>query len=206
MKKINVLVSFLLIFFSGSVFSQGTTEQSKTWSWTATLGNYYFGGTSTLNSGIGLHQFTSDSEAISIELLAGTNFDFLSSIGGNTVNASSKKLGFYWKSFPKKSFYFRTGLQADSIHYEVKHYAFLSGTNTKQTADLVSYSLFLGLGNQWIIRNFTIGCDWFGIYVPFAESGYTESSDGTPSSDWDVRGRMRWTRISVLNFYLGMVF
>lgn len=212
MKKISF---FALAFVSTLVFADSSGSNSggsqsnrgnKSWGWLVDVGNLTFGNVNAFGVGGGVNLFVSGNSVISAELGSGTNYDFLSSFVGDTVNASTNWQGLYYKGFVSNSFYLKTGIEATQIHYRVTHYPLIVSSYS-QSAYINLYSAVLAIGNQWQRSSFTIGCDWIALDVPIANSGYSETVSGTPSgTPWDLKSDLTKTGGTFGRFYLGMNF
>lgn len=178
----------------------------KRWGWVGQAGNLTLVNRATFGIGAGVLYYFNGRNVSSIELGSGSNYDFVSSFGGDTVNSHDTRFGVYHKIFVANSFYFKGGLETNQVHYNVVHYPLFSGPSYSQSADIRLYSVFLGLGNHWQIRKLTIGCDWAALMVPFANSGYKEESIGTPFSTWDLKARLTAVGLVVGRFYIGMSY
>ncbi len=214
MKVLAILLLLTSSFLSAAETESPTTDvgrsraarADKTWGWVGQAGNLTLVNRSTFGVGAGFLYYLSTDNVLSFEIGAGTNYDFTSSFAGDTVNSHDRRIGFYYKGFVSNSFYLKTGLEINHVHYNVVHYPLFGGSSFSQTADVRLYSVFFGVGNQWQINKLTIGCDWAALMVPFANSHYSEESSGTPFSVWDLKARLTSVGLIVGRFYIGMSF
>ena len=176
----------------------------KKWGWVGQFGNFTMANRDTFGFGAGLLYYINGDHVLSVEAGTGTNYDWVSSLAGDTVNGSDSRFGVYDKIFVGNSFYLKAGIEADHVRYEVTHYPILS-EKYSQKADIDLYSVFLGLGNHWQIGKLTIGCDWFGVMLPFANANFSETDVGT-GSGWDLKDRLTKTGLIATRGYIGMSF
>ena len=179
-------------------------RMNKKWGFVGQVGNYTIVNRNTVGGGAGVMYYLNADHVLSVEMGIGTNYDWLSSVGGDTVNSQDSRLGVYDKIFFGNSFYLKGGLEASHVHYKVNHYP-LWASNSVQTADVDLFSVFLGLGNHWQKEHFTIGCDWVGAVIPFANANYTEKDEGgTPY--WNLQERLLQPGIIAARVYIGASF
>jgi hypothetical protein len=177
------------------------------WGLVGQLGNITVGNRAMTGSGAGIYYYLSGHDVMTLEAGAGTNYDFTSSVVGDTVNGRDRRVGVYYKKFTGNTLYFKTGLQADHVDYKVTHYPLFLGPTTTQEASIDLYSLYLGIGNHWQIKQFTIGCDWAAVVVPIAHANYSETNSAPASSDnWDLKKRLTAVGGVVTRFYVGVGF
>ncbi len=177
------------------------------WGVVGQLGNITVGNRDTTGMGVGVSHYLSGQDELSFEAGAGTNYRTFSSILGDSVSGSDRRMGAYYKKFTGNTFYLKTGIQVDHVDYKVTHHPFFWGNITTQEASIDLYSLYLGIGNHWQLRRFTIGCDWAAIVVPFAHANFSESNSAPgASSNWDLKQRLTAVGGVVTRFYIGMGF
>ncbi len=179
---------------------------SKKWAWVGQAGDLYFGGQDSMGIGTAMLYYLNQDSILSFELGVGTNTDFWDSIVGDTVNGNNSRVGFYYKWFATNSFYLKGGLEERNIHFNVVHYPVLGGSSNSQTADINLYSVWFGIGNQWDIKRLIIGCDWVGVSLPFANSGFSETDSGPALSPWDLKSRLTAASLDIGRFYIGLSF
>jgi hypothetical protein len=91
------------------------------------------------------------------------------------------------KHFTGNSFYVKGGIDYRRINYAYTYsnFALFGGNlNDPQSSYEFNASSFTGsivIGNQWQWEGFTLGCDWFGIAMPFASTIHSESIVDTSS-------------------------
>ena len=114
-----------------------------------------------------------------------------------------------YKKFHGNSFYWRGGGMLRTFEYNTNFTEFDKSADTK--VKVSSVGVDFAIGNQWQWDTFTMGCDWFGLFVPLTGS-YTHSRpDGISDSEYDsekneakklsMRGHSQ-----LLRFYLGLSF
>lgn len=136
----------------------------------------------------------------------------------NTFKVESKSVGIHYKQFSGNSFYFKTGLDYNSIQtrYSFSYTSTITPTFQSHVDRIVegdSISAALSIGNQWQWDNFNIGCDWFGLSLPISsntnrKSVTTTFTDGydQAQADADEKDYLKSTQINLLRFYLGASF
>lgn len=83
-------------------------------------------------------------------------------------------------------------------------------SNADFRAEVTTTGAVFALGNMWQLGAFTIGCDWFGLYVPLATTefdfsegpGYNQAS--REDDEKKARGMADQTRVLAARFHLGM--
>ncbi|MDG0817129.1 hypothetical protein [Bdellovibrio svalbardensis] len=134
-------------------------------------------------------------------------------ISGNSIfiddkyELSGSTVGLHYKKFFGNSFYAKIGLDYRSVTYKYK-YPF-TGNQEGFTGESLGAGLVIG--NQWQWENFTLGCDWIGLSLPFAS---TVKSETLTSSDSFYRDELnsaqqRYLRngfAQALRFYVGYTF
>jgi hypothetical protein len=203
-----LFVSSLSSADTGSVDAGGSTPRSHTWGWVGQAGDMYFGPQSSYGIGAGVLYYLNDKSILSAELGVGTNLDFWSSINGDTVNGSNTRIGVYYKRFVTRTFYIKGGLEDRMIDYKVVHYPTFGGYPFSQDSSINLYTVWLGIGNHWQIRqHLIIGCDWVGVSIPFANSGFTETDSGPVLDPWNLKSYLAdHVSVDVGRFYMGMDF
>lgn len=136
-----------------------------------------------------------------------------SGIFGGSYDVEASTFGVHFKKFFGNSFYVRTGI--DQRHIDLKHnYNSIVSSSYNTAYGFKSDSTAVGLviGNQWQWNNFTLGCDWIGMSVPFIQSTSDEYLSANADSI-DVRDleedKRRYSENGIaqgLRFYLGASF
>jgi hypothetical protein len=203
--KILFVLTALFVSLNALAATSEENRADKTWGIVGQLGNFTLGGKSTFGLGLGGLFYVNANNVLSVEIGSGTNFDFLSSFSGDTVNSQDWRLGFYDKAFFSNSFYLKYGLEGNQVHYSVTHYP-VFGTNYNQTANINVYTAYFGVGNHWQINGMTIGCDWFGLQIPLTTSNFSETDTGYGSLTWDLSSRLKSVSGIATRFYMGASF
>jgi hypothetical protein len=178
-------------------------RQDKKWGWFGDVSGLNIGNINMYNLGVGVNYFINPNNLIVAEIGTGTNVDFVSSFGGDTVNGWTNWQGIYYKHFFNNSFYIKGGIEFTEVRYNVTHYEL---TDYSQSAYINLYSLYVAIGNQWQFRTFTLGCDWVAADLPFANTSYSETDVGTPNNAWNLKSNLTNGGLTVARFYLGMNF
>jgi hypothetical protein len=139
-----------------------------------------------------------------------TNQD--SSFGGK-YDVEGSTIGVHYKKFFGNSFYVKAGVDQRHVDLKYSYTSSLSSNfNTAYGFKSDSTAASLVIGNQWQWKNFTLGCDWIGMTVPFIESTSGEFLSANADSI-DVRGlkedKRRLSENGIgqgLRFYLGASF
>jgi len=195
-------------FFCGCIAHAESKRDGKTWGWVGQAGDIYLGGgQDSFGGGAGLLFYLGANAILSVEGGGGTNLDFWNSIGGDTVNGSNARVGVYYSGFVTNSIYIKGGFEDRYLNYNVIHYPDGIPGHYSQTATINLYCLWLGFGNQWNIKDHLIvGADWFGVNVPIANSGYSESDSGAPYGSWDLKSRLTEISVDLVRAYIGMTY
>lgn len=121
---------------------------------------------------------------------------------------SGTAIGVHYKRFIGNSFYVKMGIDYRSVKYDYT-YPF-SGYEEHFEGNSIAAGLVIG--NQWQWDNFTLGCDWVGVSLPFASSVTNEtvasSSDSYYRSSLDD-AEAKYLRngfAQALRFYVGYSF
>lgn len=120
----------------------------------------------------------------------------------------AKNVGLHVKHFVGNSFYYRLGVDYKKIDYEAAFFA-IFGPNSQIAFEGKSYALNLSIGNQWQWENFTLGCDWIGISVPFQykfENEYISSPTAYQNLNAAKDDYVKENSMSFLRFYIGASF
>jgi hypothetical protein len=167
-------------------------------SWFFTFEPIGLGPSGVFAQGLNLGLFLSDRSLLQVELNDGHNYlhdDFLFDWGDKTV-MDGFSAGVYLKRFVSNSFYTKGGIDYRTIDY--KHtddnniFGLSNNPDTIRSFSGESGAVSLAIGNQWQMQNFTIGCDWFGVELPFASRVYNVSySNADESTRRDNRADFR---------------
>lgn len=132
---------------------------------------------------------------------------------GSGYNTEGSSVGVHFKRIFGNSFYIKAGI--DQRHTDLKYNynsSVSSNFNTSYGFKSDSTAASFVIGNQWQWNNFTLGCDWIGMSVPFIESTSGEFLSAN-ADRIDVRNlnedkrRLNENGIAQgLRFYLGASF
>lgn len=122
------------------------------------------------------------------------------------VEYSGSTVGVHYKHFFGNSFYVKTGIDYRSVKFEYQS-AF---STSRESFEGTSVGAGFVIGNQWQWENFTLGCDWIGISVPFASTITSEQAaswdfDNTSLRD-DQERYLHNAYAQALRFYVGYTF
>lgn len=182
-------------------------RSEKNWGWVGQAGDFYFGDrAASVGGGFAFLWYVSPNDVLSVEFGGGGYIGSTSVISGDDVSGSNGRFGIFYKRFVTNSLYLKGGLEARDINYKVEHKDIFSPTYT-QKGYINLYTVWIGIGNQWEInRHLTIGCDWIGASIPFANNNFQEDDTGSPFNQWDLKQRMVQVTANVGRFYIGMSF
>ncbi len=167
----------------------------------------------SLTTGIDVGYFLSRNSLLILEATSGKLGASISA-SGSQIGASSdlktSSIGLHFKHFSGNSFYYRTGIDYRRAEYS---YTFTNGSaidfeRFKGSSGAVDFQI----GNQWQWSNFTLGCDWIGLSLPFASAISDEQLSGTAPAyyaDWlknDEDTFVKKLTLNLLRFYLGASF
>ena len=182
-------------------------RDKDTWGFYGQVGNFTCCGISTFGISGGLSYYLNRDNVLSLELGAGTNWDFWDSISGNTVNSSDYRLGLYHRYFAGNTLYFKWGVEGTQVWYNVTHYPILGGSSYSQTANLMVLSAAFGVGNQWQIGKLTFGVDWVSLFLPFTNIGFNETDSGPMGGTWwDLKSRLYAPQLMLGRVSIGTAF
>jgi hypothetical protein len=127
--------------------------------------------------------------------------------GSISCKATGNAFALSYKRFAGNSFYYTVGLGRREAGYEEIDVA--SGSpNYKFSGTAIGAEV--SIGNQWQWKNFTLGCDWFGLNFPLSHKIDSEESSGTTWDDEDLKSRekefLERTVAFGLRLYLGASF
>lgn len=156
-------------------------------------------------------------DALGINLAAFINRDALvqleysqGKVGFLWTQYKATVLGLHYKRFFGNSFYVNGGVDYRNISMKTDD-VFFADDNGKEIGESESLVASVAIGNQWQWENFTLGCDWIGLGVPFAkldskydDTGFTAEERDRARNDWDDLGEA--THAQFLRFYLGATF
>jgi hypothetical protein len=163
--------------------------------------------------------FLTPKTILQLELSAGNTSGNAFLFSGNEYKIHSQTASLAVKRFMGNSFYFRLGADYRQLNYAEKYESSISWfgeerykENFEFNAD--SWAGSLVIGNQWQFESFTIGCDWFGAALPFANTVKSEtySSNGgdaasvKKSLEDEKKHRLNDVAYMGLRFYLGASF
>lgn len=122
-----------------------------------------------------------------------------------------------WQRFWGNSFYTFLGIGFRDIAAELTLdlAAVLSGSESDKNASfgVTSYGISAVIGNQWQWENFTLGCDWFGAFIPLAKGAQRESGVDNSVSEEDKKEKQDSfdklsgaTTYELARFYIGVSF
>ncbi|MBC7370100.1 MAG: hypothetical protein H7326_00955 [Bdellovibrionaceae bacterium] len=151
-----------------------------------------------------LGYFLSPTSLVQLEIGQGRNEGLFFFSSYRVLRVDS--LGIQFKKFVANSFYFKTGLDYQAIDYSYNlysndYYGFKGNT----------LGATFSIGNQWQFENFTLGCDWVGIFLPIASNTTKDvvtanSSYSRSESDSDQKRYLKDSSLQFVRFYLGASF
>lgn len=169
-----------------------------------------------LNTGLNLGTYLSRDRILSLEA-AKSEYRF----DGYFIKDfySSRSVSLSIKNFTSNSFYFKLGLDLRRIEYTYTDSYYVGSTvrgmgNSKVVRSFQGDSLGASIiiGNQWQWENFTLGCDWIGIGMPFATNVTKQEVEG-PSLvndkqrlEEEIDRTIKGSYGHLLRFYLGASF
>lgn len=128
---------------------------------------------------------------------------------GFTMKSSSYAVRY--KKFNGNSFYWRVGGMVRTFDYNTNFSLFSDDQSKNGKVSVTSIGFDGAIGNQWQWDNFTIGCDWIGLFVPLVGS-YTVSRPEGSTDAWynneknDAEKLSKRGSMEALRFYLGASF
>ncbi|WP_374077267.1 hypothetical protein [Bdellovibrio bacteriovorus] len=144
---------------------------------------------------------------IQLEAGGGGN-SFRTFFSSSEYSYNSYSVGAHFKKFLGNSFYVKTGVDYRSVDY-VFNYGYSS---VKTGFEGNSLAASLVIGNQWQWDNFTLGCDWIGLSLPFAHTVTSETLSADADSyhranlDEDEEHYLKNGYAQALRFYVGYSF
>lgn len=222
----NVFFLCLCIFLTGvSSFAEDKRDQAPTSSssdddddvaseqnrsdkrFTATFQFFGTGPNRTLDKAVAVGYFLQPNLVLILEGSRGKEYEL--DLFDDT-EAAGKSIGIHIKHFVGNSFYYRGGFDYREIEYS---YADDFFTTESRTFDAKSWGATFNIGNQWQWDNFTLGCDWVGVTVPFSKSYSNETlaTSGSLASaqdemDHDKDQFVEKANLNLLRFYIGASF
>ncbi len=169
------------------------------------LGPVLFG-----NTGLSLGFFIDHKSEVDLEFITGRIRNSSYTTSDSEVKTNS--FGLHYKRFNGNSFYYRTGVDYRYVDYSYTYRDF------SNTTTIIEKNVFKGsaltatfaIGNQWQWENFTLGCDWIGIALPFASQVDSESTTGTTPNPTALKDEqdafLKKSAALFLRFYLGASF
>lgn len=171
---------------------------------------------------LGAGYFLNSTQLLSLEFTSGDGDASLASkfasaltglISDRKETRQSKSIGFHIKQFVGNSFYYKIGVDANSLKYRV---TWTDGSHQAGEYSFNGSSTTLGfqIGNQWQWENFTFGFDWIGCYVPlwYNTSDLERNSVASANSnidkviDDDINETLNKTKLIILKITLGWSF
>lgn len=122
--------------------------------------------------------------------------------------------GIHLKRFPGNSFYYSVGLDWRDYNYTYTYTSSNPTYNVYSTFSGQSLNAFVGIGNQWQWGNFTMGCEWAGVNLPFALQRISNENLVSPTlyeyerEDLDRQQdqAIKYPQLRLVNFYIGASF
>jgi hypothetical protein len=114
------------------------------------------------------------------------------------------------KFFPGNSFYLNAGVARERAVWNHRVAWGHAEDNADFIADVETVGGVFAIGNMWQHAGFTIGCDWFGFYVPHrvTDLRFRSGPDYTDSSREDDEQKTRTKALGIhlqfTRFHLGM--
>lgn len=107
----------------------------------------------------------------------------------------------------------RSGIDQRHVDYSYQYKSIIDSTyNTSSSFEADSTAAAFVIGNQWQWGSFTLGCDWFGLSVPFV-ANYGKEKFSTNADELDrsrhEREKNRFGKkvvVQGVRFYLGASF
>jgi hypothetical protein len=165
-----------------------------------------FGAALTIGTGGAVGYYLTPNSLLELSYVAGSS-DYL------FIAIESALAELRWKKFWGNSFYTNLGLGYRDIGLKADLDLFNDpGSKINRTLGAQSLGVNLALGNRWQWENFTIGCDWLGLFVPISSTGDSEIKDqnvepGDKEKMEDlVEDLGKATSSQFLRFYLGVSF
>lgn len=162
------------------------------------------------NTGLNLGFFIDRNSKIDLEFTSGRSQNFSYFASDSQVKTNS--YGVHYKRFNGNSFYYRAGVDYRYVDYSYTYRNFLNNTTIIEKNDFKGSALTATfvIGNQWQWENFTLGCDWVGIALPFTSQIDSESTTGTNPNPTALRDEedvfLKKSAGLLLRFYLGVSF
>ncbi|QLY25832.1 hypothetical protein [Bdellovibrio sp. KM01] len=209
MKKI--LLAFAMILGSSSVFAAEGTSTSDVFKTDRVGKNWMIAGqlvgmTSKVGSESGVIAgvyFNPDSLLL-VEAYGAEETGFWHNLDGD-VKIKSQSIAVMYKKFLGNSFYMKMGAVGRSIDYS--NYEIPQDEKFKGTSIAASF----GLGNQWQIKNFTLGADWISFSQPIStnitsEQIYDNTTYAQQSMDDAQNTYLKSSYFQFVRFYVGASF
>jgi hypothetical protein len=169
-----------------------------------------YGPNATLSNGILLDLNLDRNSLLEFEYIKGIdlNFHFYSTINTSVV---ANSFGLHYKQFIRNSLYLRGGADYRSVDYEYTSRDFLNNSIlSRRSFKGNSVTATFLIGNQWQMKNFTIGCDWIGVSLPVTTQIESESFSGPEAKrsylDDDQDRYIKKSTTILTRFYLGASF
>jgi hypothetical protein len=164
----------------------------------------------------------------SLSLVQGATFGFFldrnsilelsvtTNTGSKELWSSSTKLkanafAVHYKRFVLNSMYLRGGFEQRQLSHRYHYDSYFSDENDyTRSFDASVTSVNLYFGNQWQIKNFTIGCDWVGIVQPISARITNENITGSNVNEsdrkWLTQDEDQYAKnlsVEAVRFYIG---
>lgn len=155
--------------------------------------------------------FLDRNSEIDIEVINGRPYTY-GFFFGSEYDIKTNSFGVHYKHFAGNSFYYRGGIDYRNVDYSHTSYDILTPSNVYSRENFKGNSMTATfvIGNQWQWDNFTLGCDWFGIALPFTSQVDSESVGGSNPSQKNLKDEeenfLKKETSTSLRFYLGASF
>ena len=153
---------------------------------------------------IQLGYYLSPTSLIQLEFGQGNNGLLVFSSAYRSLRTDS--IGIQFKQFVANSFYFKTG-----VDYQVIDFSYSYFSSDYYTFKGSTLGASFSIGNQWQFENFTLGCDWVGIFLPVASNTTKDvvtanSTYSRTESDSEQKRYLKDSSLQFVRFYLGASF
>ena len=148
-------------------------------------------------------------------LLVAANYEISSTkfgFGGtDLLEDKEKSVSVYAKRFWGNSFYTNLGVAYRSVKHKENTISFsntsVTVTNLSKEQSFNREDLTFALGNQWQWKNFTLGCDWFGVSYAISQQVVTNKATDTSTNQPTTADPIKKdNQIRLLALYLGASF
>jgi hypothetical protein len=175
-----------------------------------------------VEAGVAIGRFLTPSTLVQLELSLGETDRREGYFTSSSQYLKTGSVGVNLKHFVSNSFYIKGGLDYRSVSYDYNYgsrFSVIDSAKSSYTSyDFTgdSWAGSFSIGNQWQWESFTLGCDWFGLRVPFASNVQSESlsSRGGSSLVREIRQDrednqnrlLKDVAFQAVRFYLGASF